>query len=162
MISFQSSRSVSPSSAVITSVGDGPNGNERPSSSGNHDTSFTLTDSGVPVPADEPLRCPVCQAGFEAGQVRELEFHVEEHLRSKVQCPMCNAEYDKDDRAGYATHVEVRNLKAVFCFCLTFLFQSHFGDEEPEVVDAPRPTAPVSAPTVAHAGFFGDWELDID
>ena len=98
--------------------------------------SFTLTDDGVPVPT-EMLKCPMCPAEFtvnmmliflkniffysiscflqiyrfflfQPGSVRELEFHVDSHLSTESNCPVCALTFDKEDQENFEIHVQVK------------------------------------------------------
>lgn len=73
------------------------------------------------------LQCPLCDeffevmysflsicqlvqlhAFFQAGQVRELEFHVETHLATSSSCPVCQESFSLASQAEFVRHVQVR------------------------------------------------------
>lgn len=73
-------------------------------------TRVTLTDDGRTISwsgDDNKLHCPVCNQPFETSQLRELEFHVEEHISDVLTCPVCNIVMAKNMQEEFQTHVGV-------------------------------------------------------
>lgn len=79
--------------------------------------SFTLTDDGRPVPAEE-LECPICGEEFEKNNICELVFHVDAHLATSRTCPICQQRFDARNEDGLKKHVD-----------------DHFAAEEFSMVD---------------------------
>jgi len=107
-----------------------------------------LSDDGRPISVptyavagqeeETNLSCPICKKTFEAGNVRQLEFHVEEHMRAELECPVCQAKYQIGSQRSFESHVA-----------------SHFEDE-----DGAAPAQQQQRPGQQQQDNF--WFLDFD
>ena len=72
-------------------------------------TSVVLTDDGraIACSANGMVSCPICAKEFPHDQIRELEFHVEEHINTGLTCPICSIVLPKDMQRDFEKHVTV-------------------------------------------------------